>query len=95
MRSKLELATARELVHNVGTNCQREEAAVIALSMFGSLVFGVVNHSILETPDHVSAIPGPAWRHAFIASAALVSLTEAVSMVMGSSALIRGRQPSL
>jgi len=71
------------------TKYRREAAALIALSMFGSLVFGVVNHYVLESPDHVSAIPEHAWRHAFVLSAALVAPSEAIGLALGVMAFIR------
>lgn len=46
-------------------------AWIIALSMFGSFVFGVINHYILVSPDNVMVVPAHAERGAFIVSAAL------------------------
>jgi hypothetical protein len=51
-------------------------AWVIMLTMAGSLVFGVVNHFVLDSPDHVSQVD-PQWRVLFAATAALLALVEA------------------
>ena len=59
-------------------------SAVIALAMAGSLVFGLVNHFMLSSPDHVAHV-APQWRTLFAATAALLALTEA----LGSGLAIR------
>ena len=51
---------------------------LIALSMAGSLVFGLVNHFVLTSPDHVAHVD-PQWRPLFTASAVLLAVTEALS----------------
>src|SRR5262245_35696020 len=52
-------------------------AWLLALSLAASLVFGVVNHFILESPDHVARIASE-WRGMFTVTAALLALTEAL-----------------
>lgn len=52
-------------------------AWVLALSLAASLVFGVVNHFILESPDHVARI-AIEWRGLFTLTAVLLALTEAL-----------------
>src|SRR6185295_3966811 len=39
----------------------RSGAWIVAATMAGSLVFGVVNHFVLDSADHVSQVD-PAWR---------------------------------
>ena len=56
---------------------RRIGAAVIALAMAGSFVFGLVNHFVLSSPDHVTHV-GPQWRTLFAATAALLAVTEAL-----------------
>lgn len=68
------------------TSRRREGAIVIALSMLGSLVFGVVNHFVLQSPDNVMEVPEHAWRHSFVLSAALVAVTETAGAVLGAIA---------
>ena len=68
-------------------------AWTIALSMFGSFVFGVINHYILVSSDNVMVVPAHAGRGAFIVSAALLSVTEVISTVLSVIA-IRSLQPS-
>ena len=45
--------------------------------MAGSLVFGLVNHFVLASPDHVAHV-APEWRPLFTATAVLLALTEAL-----------------
>ena len=49
---------------------------VIALTMTGSFVFGVVNHFLLSSPDHVAHVD-PKWRPLFTVTAVLLAVTEA------------------
>ena len=55
---------------------------VIAAAMGGSLMFGLVNHFILASPDHVSHIVEP-WRATFALSAVLLVITEAAGVGAG------------
>ena len=50
---------------------------VIAVTMLGSLVFGLVNHFVLSSPDHVSHVD-PQWRVLFGTTAVLLAMTEAL-----------------
>jgi hypothetical protein len=52
-------------------------AWLLALSLGASFMFGVVNHFILESPDHVARIASD-WKGLFTATAVLVALTEAL-----------------
>jgi len=65
------------------TRRKREGAIMIAVAMFASLVFGVVNHFVLDSPDNVMAVPEHASRHSFVLSAVLVAITETVGTVLG------------
>jgi hypothetical protein len=56
----------------------------IAITMAGSLVFGVVNHFVLPSPDHVAHVDRH-WRPLFTTTAVLLGLTEA----LGSGLAIR------
>jgi hypothetical protein len=69
----------------------RVGAWLIAAAMFASLVFGVLNHFVLDSPDYVMHVPEHEWRHAFVLSAALVAVTEAVGTVLGVVAAVRWR----
>lgn len=61
----------------------RAGAALLAVSMAGSLVFGGVLHFVLDTPDHVAAVPADPWRLPFRLSAVLLVVTEALGTVAG------------
>jgi hypothetical protein len=52
---------------------------VIAITMAGSLVFGLVNHFVLASPDHVAHV-APEWRPLFTTTAVLLALTEALGV---------------
>lgn len=52
-------------------------AWLLAVSLAASLVFGVVNHFVLESPDHVSQVAAQ-WRVLFGSTAVLLAVTEAL-----------------
>ena len=54
---------------------------VIAITMAASLIFGVVNHFLLASPDHVAHV-AQQWRTLFATTAVLLALTEAVGSVL-------------
>jgi hypothetical protein len=58
-------------------------ALILAGSMFASLIFGLINHFVLESPDNVTSLPEHEWRHSFIASAILIEVIEAIGAAMG------------
>jgi hypothetical protein len=49
---------------------------LIAVTMAAALVFGLVNHFVLSSPDHVSHVAGE-WRGLFATTAALLAGLEA------------------
>jgi hypothetical protein len=55
---------------------QRVGAALIALTMAGALIFGLVNHFLIVSPDHVAHVD-PRFRLPFLTTAVLLVLTEA------------------
>jgi hypothetical protein len=58
---------------------QRMGSWVIAATMAGALVFGLVNHFVLDSPDHVTRVD-PQWQSLFTTSAVLLALTEALGV---------------
>jgi hypothetical protein len=54
---------------------------LIALTMVGSLVFGVINHFVLASPDHVAQVV-PQWRPLFTTTAILLVVTEVLGAVL-------------
>lgn len=66
-------------------------AVVITLSMLGSLLFGFVNHFVLDSPDHVTHVPEHAWRQMFVVSAVLVAISEGAGVFVGAVAVRRWR----
>jgi hypothetical protein len=67
-------------------------ALLIAASMLGSLLFGLVNHYVLDSPDHVLAVPEHQSRPAFVLTAALLVVTETMGAVLGTIATIKWRR---
>jgi hypothetical protein len=65
------------------TKRKRGAALLITATMLASLLFGFLNHFVLESPDYVMEVPEHAWRHSFVFSAALLVVTETVGTVMG------------
>jgi len=53
---------------------------LVAVTMAGSLVFGVVNHFARSSPDHVAQVAAP-WRPMFTLTAVLLALTEAAGTI--------------
>jgi hypothetical protein len=52
---------------------------IVALTMAGSLVFGFVNHFLLDSPDHVSQVEEQ-WRMLFGTTAVLLTITEMLGL---------------
>jgi len=48
---------------------------LVAISLAGSLVFGVANHLVLDSPDHICHVAAP-WSRVFGTTAALLTVTE-------------------
>jgi len=52
---------------------------IIAVAMAGSLAFGVVNHFVVASPDHVAQVEQQ-WRPMFTTTAVLLALIEALGV---------------
>ena len=59
-------------------------ASIVAVTMIASFVFGVMNHFVRSSPDHVAHV-APAWQPVFAVTAVLLAVTEA----LGSAVAIR------
>jgi hypothetical protein len=69
-------------------------AWIVAASLGGALVFGLINHFIIPGPDYVSHVAAE-WRTLFGVTAALLLATEAAGAAIGVwSAMRRGRRTS-
>jgi hypothetical protein len=71
---------------------RRFGAEVLALTMGGALVFGLVNHFIVDSVDHVSRVTNATWRLPFQVSAVLLLLLE-VAGVWIAAVAIAAKQP--
>ena len=68
---------------------RRFGAELLALTMAASLVFGIVNHFVIDSQDHVSHITSDTWRLPFQVTAALLMLLEAAGVLIGTIAASR------
>jgi hypothetical protein len=57
-------------------------ASIVAATMAGALVFGLVNHFVVPGADHVAHVAG-SWRVLFATTAALLAATEAAGAALG------------
>jgi hypothetical protein len=57
-------------------------AWVVAVSMGGALVFGIINHFIVDGPDHVAQVAA-GWRQLFGITAVLLVICEAAGTGIG------------
>jgi len=65
----------------ISWRAERLGSAIVAVTMAGSLIFGVVNHFVLQSSDHVSQVD-PQWRLLFATTAALVAVTELLGLAL-------------
>lgn len=63
---------------------------LIAITMAGSLVFGLVNHFVFASPDHVAHVARQ-WRPLFTTTAVLLAVTETLGSGLAIR-LVRGRK---
>ena len=54
---------------------------LIAVTMTGSLLFGLVNHFVVASPDHVAHVDRQ-WRDLFATTAILLTVTETLGAVL-------------
>jgi hypothetical protein len=60
-------------------------ARLIGLAMSASLLFGLINHFVIASPDHVNRVTAQ-WRALFVSTAILLALTEAAGAILGLTA---------
>jgi hypothetical protein len=61
---------------------RRSGARLIALTMMGSLLFGLINHFIIPGADRVDYVHGPSHT-LFETTAVLLAITEAAGLALG------------
>ena len=69
------------------TRLRKVGAMLLLLSMLGSLIFGVVNHFLIVSADHVQHLPPGEWRLAFQITAIGLMVTEVLGCFAGAWAL--------
>jgi hypothetical protein len=65
------------------TRYARVGLLMLVISMAGSLIFGVIYHYVIVSPDHVSHLPPGAAQGVFRMSALLLALIELFGLVVG------------
>lgn len=65
------------------TSRPRLGLALLAASMFASLLFGLYHHFLVEGADHVHSQPAGAWGKAFVITAYGLLITEGLGTWMG------------
>jgi hypothetical protein len=68
-------------------------AWIMAATLFGSLIFGAVNHFVLDGPDHVARVAAD-WRRLFATTAALLFLTELAGSALALRCALAPRRTS-
>jgi hypothetical protein len=63
---------------------------VIAAALAGSLVFGLLNHFVFDSADHVAHVDLQ-WRPVFTLTAILLAITEALGATLAATSLLRRR----
>lgn len=61
----------------------RAGLAVFTVSMLSAFLLGVVLHFVVESPDHVHAVPPDPWRLPFQVTAVAVAATPALGTAVG------------
>ena len=74
------------------TSFRTQGALLVCLSMLASFLFSLVYHFLYVSPDHIASVPLGPWRTAFVSSAALVVLSEAVGAIAGGMAWLRWKE---
>ena len=62
---------------------KRPSLILLSLSMFGSLLFGLYHHFLEVSSDHVRSQPRNLWGMAFVLTAYLLLITEAIGTYVG------------
>lgn len=77
------------------TRLARAGAWLLFLSMLGSLIFGVLYHYVIISPDNVAHLPAGSARDLFRISAMLLLLTEVFGVIIGAVGIRRSSRPPL
>ena len=67
----------------------RKGAAIVAITMAASFLFGLCNHFVVSSADHVAHLPEGEWKSPFVVTAWLLLVTEAAGTVVGTALLRR------
>lgn len=69
----------------------------LAAFLTASLLFGLLFHYVVASPDHVANVPAGAWKLPFEATAAVVALVDGVGAVaaLRFAARARGEEPAV
>lgn len=73
-------------------NFSKTGAVLLLCSMLGALIFGIYNHFIVISPDHISQIPATSWGQTFKITTVLLAFSETLGVVIGLWGLIQQRK---
>src|SRR5262245_56638501 len=65
------------------TRYQRAGLWLLTLSMTGACLFGLYNHFVALSPDHVTQVPHGSWGEVFRTTAVLLVIVDGVSAIAG------------
>ena len=65
-------------------------AWIVAVTMGASFLFGLINHFVRASPDHVSHVVGD-WQPLFVTTALLLAVTEAFGAGLAVRVALKGR----
>jgi hypothetical protein len=75
------------------TRWQKAGLWLLFLSMLGSLLFGVYNHFLVDSPDHVGNVPHDHWGMIFAISAIALAIIEAAGAIVAAWCLSKSVKP--
>ncbi|MGL4881755.1 MAG: hypothetical protein ACRC8K_11895 [Waterburya sp.] len=73
-------------------NFSKTGAVLLLCSMLGALIFGIYNHFIVISPDHISQIPATSWGQIFKITTVLLAISETLGVVIGLWGVIQQRK---
>jgi hypothetical protein len=75
------------------TQFERIGSWLLLFSLTGSLLFGIYNHFLVISPDHISQVPSQSWGMLFQITAILIVIVDSLGCWMGIWALKTIQQP--
>jgi hypothetical protein len=74
----------------VSWRAERVGGLIVAVTLAGSLVFGVVDHFVLDSSDHITHVAAP-WSRLFTATAVVLTITEMLGLALAVRLVVQTR----